>query len=338
VHIIRSIIIVVINPSPVWLNASVGRTVSIRISYIDNADNLVSDTGTSEKIELSALPMFDKITAEEAAAIDTLRSQDSWSFAMSSLGSWIIYHVVNKYRGKVEMYRKPVSGDANKVTTVIEFEYPYAVGSSSARIVVDDLSPPHRQELASVDSRDKDEKRHQGHRASSTDTISINDKAPDAVDSCEPQDPTPRNLKSPGIDAATAAPPPTTAAALATAAADSLRLGAVCSTTSGDGDIITVCSTKIRHYNVLVVDDVLSNRKILSRLLTRLGYTCSMACNGAEAIDKFRAVLLTSASIDVVCMDYEVCSSIVLYCVGELLWCVVIFIMCRNISYKFYIL
>jgi CheY-like chemotaxis protein len=62
---------------------------------------------------------------------------------------------------------------------------------------------------------------------------------------------------------------------------------------------------------VLVVDDVLTNTKMLVRLLERAGHECITAKNGKEAIDAYAAhqVALGSAAksrpIDTVLMDFE---------------------------------
>lgn len=53
---------------------------------------------------------------------------------------------------------------------------------------------------------------------------------------------------------------------------------------------------------VLVVDDVPSNRKLLSRLLTVRGHHCIMAADGDECV---RIVTQTAQRIDIICMDYE---------------------------------
>jgi two-component system, sensor histidine kinase len=69
-------------------------------------------------------------------------------------------------------------------------------------------------------------------------------------------------------------------------------------------------SPKTSHV-VLVVDDSLSNRKMLVRLLERSGHKCISACNGQEAITMFtadkEASLLdpTHTPIDTILMDYE---------------------------------
>lgn len=64
-------------------------------------------------------------------------------------------------------------------------------------------------------------------------------------------------------------------------------------------------------HHVLIVDDSLSNRKMLVRLLERLGHTCQTACNGQEAIRSFDADKVAAEAdpshtpIDIVLMDYE---------------------------------
>merc|ERR1712224_687644 len=44
-----------------------------------------------------------------------------------------------------------------------------------------------------------------------------------------------------------------------------------------------------RNLRILVVDDVLSNRKLLCRLLERKGHSCDMAENGQRALDAIKA-------------------------------------------------
>ena len=56
-------------------------------------------------------------------------------------------------------------------------------------------------------------------------------------------------------------------------------------------DLIT-CSTDSftpRNLRILVVDDVLSNRKLLCRLLERKGHKCDMAENGQRALDAIKS-------------------------------------------------
>jgi signal transduction histidine kinase len=63
--------------------------------------------------------------------------------------------------------------------------------------------------------------------------------------------------------------------------------------------------------NVLVVDDVLTNRKMLVRVLERAGHTCEMASDGLEAVEtfldnkkRFEACEIM-APFDTILMDYE---------------------------------
>ena len=58
---------------------------------------------------------------------------------------------------------------------------------------------------------------------------------------------------------------------------------------------------------VLVVDDVMSNRKMLVRLLERAGSRCQTATNGEEAVEVIRQNLEEENSIpfDAVLMDHE---------------------------------
>lgn len=69
------------------------------------------------------------------------------------------------------------------------------------------------------------------------------------------------------------------------------------------------CSMEVHH--VLVVDDAVTNRKMLVRLLERAGHKCSTACNGQDAISVFEAVSAkakedpSESPIDTILMDYE---------------------------------
>jgi CheY-like chemotaxis protein len=61
-------------------------------------------------------------------------------------------------------------------------------------------------------------------------------------------------------------------------------------------------------YKILVVDDVLSNRKILARLMTGRGHTCDVAENGVECINKVKSKMELNDGkeyYDVILMDYE---------------------------------
>ena len=64
-------------------------------------------------------------------------------------------------------------------------------------------------------------------------------------------------------------------------------------------------STKDTTKRILVVDDVLSNRKILMRVLTSKGYVCEQAEDGQQAIDVYRASLASGLSFDAITMDFE---------------------------------
>jgi CheY-like chemotaxis protein len=66
-----------------------------------------------------------------------------------------------------------------------------------------------------------------------------------------------------------------------------------------------------KTHHVLVVDDALTNRKILVRLLERSGHTCASAFDGKDAIRVFEADQVEAATdpnhspIDTILMDYE---------------------------------
>lgn len=56
---------------------------------------------------------------------------------------------------------------------------------------------------------------------------------------------------------------------------------------------------------VLVVDDIASNRKLLSRLVAKLGHDVHQAQNGEEAVDLVKTALDESSPYDSILMDYE---------------------------------
>ena len=56
---------------------------------------------------------------------------------------------------------------------------------------------------------------------------------------------------------------------------------------------------------VLVVDDAVSNRKMLIRLLKARGYECEQAEDGQQAIDVYRALQNNKEPVNTIVMDYE---------------------------------
>ena len=54
------------------------------------------------------------------------------------------------------------------------------------------------------------------------------------------------------------------------------------------------------HLHILVVDDVATTRKILQRMLTRLGHSVSLAINGEDALSQMRGT-----RFDLVVMDIQ---------------------------------
>jgi len=54
-----------------------------------------------------------------------------------------------------------------------------------------------------------------------------------------------------------------------------------------------------------VVDDAISNRKMLIRILAANGYVCEQAEDGQQAIDVYRASLASGHPFDAVIMDFE---------------------------------
>ena len=63
--------------------------------------------------------------------------------------------------------------------------------------------------------------------------------------------------------------------------------------------------TQGQSKRILVVDDVLSNRKMLMRVLTSRGYVCVQAEDGQQAIDVYSASLASGLSFDAITMDFE---------------------------------
>jgi CheY-like chemotaxis protein len=59
-----------------------------------------------------------------------------------------------------------------------------------------------------------------------------------------------------------------------------------------------------KHYNILVVDDSVPNRKMLSRLLTRDQHIVTEAGDGTEAVDIVRESLRRGPAFDLILMDF----------------------------------
>lgn len=68
------------------------------------------------------------------------------------------------------------------------------------------------------------------------------------------------------------------------------------------GDTNGNAETAANSHHILVVDDSISNTKMLVRLLKRAGHTCSVARDGQQAIDKYQK---ENGSFDTILMDYE---------------------------------
>ncbi|KAJ1429452.1 histidine kinase-like ATPase [Ochromonadaceae sp. CCMP2298] len=74
---------------------------------------------------------------------------------------------------------------------------------------------------------------------------------------------------------------------------------------SGDEDNVTLFTMlEITKY-LLVVDDSVSNRKLLVRILTSKGYICSEASDGQQALDVYRDMCANGNPPCAVLMDYE---------------------------------
>ena len=81
-------------------------------------------------------------------------------------------------------------------------------------------------------------------------------------------------------------------------------------TASGDSQLVSPPSETLK---LLIVDDVLSNRKLTSRLLTNKGHECDVAENGAVAVEMVRDSMINGGNhdepqrrpYDCVLMDFE---------------------------------
>ena len=79
-----------------------------------------------------------------------------------------------------------------------------------------------------------------------------------------------------------------------------------CSVDSAAPTIATERTRGISYARrVLVVDDALSNRKMLMRLLKARGFLCEQAEDGQQALDMYRALRDRGEHVDTVVMDYE---------------------------------
>ena len=75
--------------------------------------------------------------------------------------------------------------------------------------------------------------------------------------------------------------------------------------TANDATITSREESARDPLRVLVVDDAAMNRKLLTRLLEKRGYTCDQAENGQEAVDKVVAALKADCPYDTILMDFE---------------------------------
>jgi CheY-like chemotaxis protein len=72
-----------------------------------------------------------------------------------------------------------------------------------------------------------------------------------------------------------------------------------------DDDSCSSATRRIRMKRVLVVDDAISNRKVLCRLLRNNGYDCVEMENGAEAVSLLKETPPALCPFDFILMDYE---------------------------------
>lgn len=64
-------------------------------------------------------------------------------------------------------------------------------------------------------------------------------------------------------------------------------------------------SCDIPSWRILIVDDVQSNRKLLTRLLEAAGHICEQATDGKNAVEMVKQSVKTGESYDCILMDYE---------------------------------
>ena len=67
----------------------------------------------------------------------------------------------------------------------------------------------------------------------------------------------------------------------------------------------SAASASVAPLQVLVVDDSLSNRRLLGRLMTNRGHTCEEAENGEVALQMIRESMANGKSFDLVLLDFE---------------------------------
>ncbi|KAJ1434355.1 hypothetical protein B484DRAFT_446682 [Ochromonadaceae sp. CCMP2298] len=67
----------------------------------------------------------------------------------------------------------------------------------------------------------------------------------------------------------------------------------------------SVCSYSGPPRHMLVVDDAVSNRKLLMRIFRIKGFTCEEACDGQEALHKYGAMVEMGTPPEAILMDYE---------------------------------
>lgn len=202
-------------------------------------------------------------------SMDKLRTNSTRDFVTSDLGNWIFYHIASRYQGKIDIFNDDSS-------TSIVLEFPHAVGSECSICA--------------------------GHSFKPTQNVSMNSpQLASSSRSTEPHKVSPvvengaSLIRTPPLDLDVNIPSDTKLVK------DIQNIGK------------SVSLRKIVPHNyqlpplekglhILCVDDVPSNRKILSRLLIKKGHTCSLACDGQEAIS---IVGNNDPRVDVICMDYE---------------------------------
>jgi CheY-like chemotaxis protein len=258
-------------------------TALIRFPHSAWSDNMTLTKGTSNG------SMFE---------LDKLRGKTSFGFDSSDLGNWIVYHIVSKYNGVLD-----ISNDSDRIAT-ISFEFPYACGEcalckmeeaefSDLDIIEHEdngkLSRSASQNASQNGACDYEEVGQRGCHGGAGDGT----KGGSAAGEVElPPMPTTVGAEE---EVAPASPPSPISSPRLYMNEISLRANL----SGSDAVKLPIQS----HLRLLVVDDVPSNRKILSRLLTKQGHTCFPACDGAEVL---KMIIDDGFEVDAICMDYEV--------------------------------
>jgi hypothetical protein len=250
-----------------------------------------------------------------------LRGKTSYGFDSTDLGNWIVFHIVSKYRGHVT-----VSTDSEFFTT-ITFEFPHAgadAGCATCKTEEsttsvdlseekDDENEPTQKWLyrALGESNENESTHHfcgEGEGIKPVHVVSTASPRLKEEDMVKRARPFPTSLPPLAAGAATADgaaseqvdPSPPAEKEPPHGVEPSPSAPASVSVSGGKEK---PAPRPYLRLQILVVDDVPSNRKILSRLLTKQGHSCFLACDGAEVLKMIEEEKL---KVDAICMDYEV--------------------------------